>query len=92
MCTVYTYPLSDNGWKVRDGCLEIDINAVLPPRDDAAWDLSLRNVLSRTEPGVLSELHALMSSLTLSSVYSLAHISFGATYMILTVYFTSVIN
>ena len=32
------------------------INAVLPPRDDAAWDLKLRNVLYRTEPGVLSEL------------------------------------
>ena len=29
------------------------INAVLPPHDDAAWDLKLRNVLSRTEPGVL---------------------------------------
>ena len=32
------------------------INAVLPPRDDAAWDLKLRDELSRTESGVLSEL------------------------------------
>ena len=48
-----------SGWKGEEsmrGSKGGGINAVLPPRDDAAWDLKLRNVLSRTEPGVLSEL------------------------------------